>query len=684
MQKVKEFFREDKRLIELESYSIMDSPREDEYDNLTAIAAGICGTPISLISLIDDKRQWFKSHHGLGVPETSKDSGFCAHAIHDHNEIFIVKDARLDDRFEYSDLVTDDNNVIFYAGVTLVSERGLPLGTLCVIDDKPRELSGNQKKLLAALADQVMIILNLRKAKLTIASNERAALKKRDDNEWQLNKAQKIAKIGSWLFQPSNQESFWSEEMFTIWGFDPKNDTPVYTDIIKRIKNEDLELYNSALENALSIGTPTDIIIHIHHPNGHTKTIRTISKSVFNDIGEVISLCGTNQDITEMDLLRTESESVAKELRQFIETANAPIFGIDSKGMVNEWNQTSEKITGFKKEEVLGKDLVATFITSDYQKQVKEVLDNALKGEETANYEFPLFTKDDKRVMVLLNSSTRRNSDGEIVGVLGVGQDITILNDYKENLENKVKERTYDLEKSLKREQELGLIKTNFVSMASHQFRTPLSVIQANSELYQMILMQDKSITKIGSDKITNRIIDQVKVMTSLMDRVLSLGSISSGTIPSSRKKENIVDLCSSLVEQFNLTQTDGRSLDFNVQGSPYFSLIDGKMFVNALSNLISNAFKYSIGRPNPQLIISYRVNDIKVTVKDFGVGVPKEEANSLIQPFFRASNALNVKGTGLGLSIVKECLDICKAELIVNTKLGEGSSLDIKIKKVI
>ncbi|MFB0925270.1 MAG: PAS domain-containing protein, partial [Vicingaceae bacterium] len=129
----------------------------------------------------------------------------------------------------------------------------------------------------------------------------------------------------------------------------------------------------------------------------------------------------TNKELEfqhELAKNRTKSEAVAKELRQFIETANAPIFGIDSKGLVNEWNQSSEKITGFKKVDVLGKDLVQTYITEDYRDAVKQVLDNALIGKETANYEFPLFTKDGKRVMVLLNSSTRRDAAGDIVGVL--------------------------------------------------------------------------------------------------------------------------------------------------------------------------------------------------------------------------------------------------------------------------
>ena len=114
-------------------------------------------------------------------------------------------------------------------------------------------------------------------------------------------------------------------------------------------------------------------------------------------------------------------ESQAAELTQLIDTANAPIFGIDVEGRVNEWNQQSANITGFSKEEVIGRDLVADFITDDYKTSVENVLRNALQGSETANYEFPIFTKTQRQVDVLLNATTRRDTEGNITGVIGVG-----------------------------------------------------------------------------------------------------------------------------------------------------------------------------------------------------------------------------------------------------------------------
>lgn len=153
---------ESERIQNLESYAILDTLPEKEYDEITALASQICGTPISLISMVDDHRQWFKSNHGLGARETPKEIAFCAHAINQPQEILIVPDSRLDERFHDNPLVTDDPNVIFYAGVPLISPKGFPLGTLCVIDNEPRKLEQSQIEALKLLANQLMKLFELR------------------------------------------------------------------------------------------------------------------------------------------------------------------------------------------------------------------------------------------------------------------------------------------------------------------------------------------------------------------------------------------------------------------------------------------------------------------------------------------------------------------------------------------
>lgn len=157
--------KENERQQLLESYSILDTLPETDFDNLTSIASVICGIPISLITLLDNDRQWFKSQHGINISETPRDYAFCAHAINADEEVFIIPDARIDGRFHDNPYVTGDPNVIFYAGVPLTDSSGLPLGTLCVIDNKPNELNSTQLDALKALADQVMKLLELRKNK---------------------------------------------------------------------------------------------------------------------------------------------------------------------------------------------------------------------------------------------------------------------------------------------------------------------------------------------------------------------------------------------------------------------------------------------------------------------------------------------------------------------------------------
>jgi PAS domain S-box-containing protein len=141
--------------------------------------------------------------------------------------------------------------------------------------------------------------------------------------------------------------------------------------------------------------------------------------------GAVVGMIGVGQDITEQKQAAMEKTRVAHEMKTFIDTANAPIFGVDCQGLVTEWNNKAAEITLFSREEVLGKDLVKVYISAEYRESVQLVLSNALQGQVVANFEFPLYTKDNRRVEVILNATPRTDVSGRIVGVLGVGQDIT-------------------------------------------------------------------------------------------------------------------------------------------------------------------------------------------------------------------------------------------------------------------
>lgn len=171
------------RLSALKGLEILDTPEEEMFDEITKLASMICNVPISLVSLIDETRQWFKSHHGLDTRETPRSLAFCSHAILG-DELFVVPNAKLDPRFKNNPLVNEAPNVIFYAGIPLALDDHIKLGTLCVIDNKPRELNENQIQMLRLLGKQTIRLLQMRKAterlEIEKLSAERATATKRD------------------------------------------------------------------------------------------------------------------------------------------------------------------------------------------------------------------------------------------------------------------------------------------------------------------------------------------------------------------------------------------------------------------------------------------------------------------------------------------------------------------------
>ena len=406
-----------------------------------------------------------------------------------------------------------------------------------------------------------------------------------------------------------------------------------------------------------------------------------------NPDGKIVGVLGVGQDISEMDTLRTESESIAKELRQFIETANAPIFGINNNGLVNEWNHTSEKITGFTKNEVLGQNLVETYITEDYRDPVKQVFDNALLGKETANFEFPLFTKDDRRIMVLLNASTRRNPDGKIVGVLGVGQDIsemdtlrTALIQQKKNLESKVKERTQELEISLKREKELGELKTSFVAMASHEFRTPLTVISATSDVIQ------RYYDRLSRDDINLRlekIKNEVKDMTIMLEDILIIGKSESQKLEFTPLLLDIVSLIKDIISEYLLSQTQIRTIIYNISTVVIMVQADKKWIKHIILNLLSNAIKYSDENTSIEISITTSQTSVLFSFRDYGIGISPKDIKQLFEPFHRGENVGNISGTGLGLAVLKKAIDLHKGKIKIESDMGKGSSFNVSLPNV-
>jgi len=199
---------EDRRVAALQAYGILDTPREDEFDAIVKVVSTICGTPISVINLIDRERQWFKAEVGLGVRETPLPASICAHAILQPG-LCIVPDTREDRRFADNPLVTGKPHLRFYAGALLETPDGLPLGTICVLDYRPRQLDDSQQALLRLMAQQIMKLIELRR----INARERRARKR----------AEVRAETTSTQLVDAAREAGLREQFIAVLGHDLRN-----------------------------------------------------------------------------------------------------------------------------------------------------------------------------------------------------------------------------------------------------------------------------------------------------------------------------------------------------------------------------------------------------------------------------------------------------------------------------
>lgn len=381
---------------------------------------------------------------------------------------------------------------------------------------------------------------------------------------------------------------------------------------------------------------------------------------------------GVVRDVTDVKQAQAEALRTSDELTLFVDTANAPIFGIDSGGLVNEWNQASEKITGFTKVEVLGKDLVSEFITDEYKAPVKQVLDNALHGHETANYEFPLYTKASQRVDVLLNATTRRDVDGLITGVIGVGQDITEL-----------RQKQAALNQASKMES-VGQLTGGI----AHDFNNLLSVIDGNLRFLQ----QD-----IGSvsDDITELFDDAMSAATDAAELTARLLAFSRnrGLKPELKNVNKAIDNFSRFLSR---TLGKANELQTELSEEALYINVDTAQLENALLNLAINARDAMTDGGNIILrseryhcserthlkensLAGIMLNPgyyVVVSVEDTGVGIENEDLVRVFEPFFTTKEI--GKGSGLGLSMVYGFVQQSSGQCVVRSKIGEGTKVSM------
>ena len=293
--------REAERLSALLDLQLLDTPPERAFDAVVRCAQHSLGVPIALISLIDDRRQWFKAKYGITVAETPREHAFCVHALA-RDEIMVVPDARLDPRFADNPLVVGPPHIRFYAGMPIFAGTGrrFAIGTLCAVDTKSRELTPDNADCLRALAHLVETLCQTREAAIIAAelAAERERLQHRLERSRKLfRQAERMANIGSWRLTLADRRTEWSEQALAIHDL-PSTVQPSFKSALDLYPAASREQVLRALQQAIETRQPFAVETDLITASGELRRVRCRGELEVQG-GEPISVIGVFQDISE-------------------------------------------------------------------------------------------------------------------------------------------------------------------------------------------------------------------------------------------------------------------------------------------------------------------------------------------------------------------------------------------------
>ena len=393
-----------------------------------------------------------------------------------------------------------------------------------------------------------------------------------------------------------------------------------------------------------------------------------------------------------MNILEKNNSTKMESLQALFEFATEGIIISDKSGVIVRANPSSERLFGYEKDELINQKieiLVPNKLSHSHEKHRDNYHHNPhprsmgrgmdLFGKKKNGEELPIeislshYKSDEEQFVIafIIDISERKIADEKIKRS-------------NAELELKVEERTkilketmYELEASkeelsmaLEKEKELNDMKSRFVSMASHEFRTPLSTILSSASLigkYKITEEEDKR------HKHVDRIKSAVSNMTLILNDFLSAGKLEEGKITINLVSINIAEYINESITDLTNFLKKGQTVNYTHQGNKEF-VSDKQFLKNIMINLVSNSSKFSPENKSIDINTIVTDSELKITVKDNGIGIPVDEQKNLFERFFRAKNALNIQGTGLGLSIVAKYIEVLKGTITFESELNKGT----------
>lgn len=413
-----------------------------------------------------------------------------------------------------------------------------------------------------------------------------------------------------------------------------------------------------------------------------------------------------------------DKKEFVERLKSIIDTAIDGIITIDGKGTVETMNPSAAVLFGYEPEEVIGQN-IKMLMPEPYHREHDGYLARYQKTKKAhiigiGREVYGRTSKDEVFPMRLAVSEVMLNDRVLYTGIIHDLSDVKKAQreiiELNKQLEEKVEQRTYELEKvvnkllatnkdlstevterkvveqkliasekdlteSLEKEKELNELKSRFVSMASHEFRTPLTTIMSSAAL---INRYGETEQQPNREKHVDRIKSAVVNLTGILNDFLSLSKLEEGVVLVNIQEVNLHELCELVLSEVKGLLKDGRKINHTVLNGTGSYNTDERILKNILFNLITNAIKYS--KEDINCVFSYEEKGLVLTIEDRGIGIPEEDQKHLFTRFFRAGNVSNIQGTGLGLNIVRRYVNLLKGAITFESKQEEGTTFIVTL----
>jgi PAS domain S-box-containing protein len=383
----------------------------------------------------------------------------------------------------------------------------------------------------------------------------------------------------------------------------------------------------------------------------------------FDENHELLEVSGTLINIDERKQEETAKKESENKLSRITENISDIITEFDEQVNVLYISKSIQQLTGVEPKDVVGINVLKDVHPDDFDLVQEKVLKPLLAGAKMVVEQFRIHKKDGGYVWIESIMQPLISSSGGRTFIATI-RDISARHDAEQ-----------EMQRALQTERDLNVLKSRFITMTSHEFRTPLSSIQSSIELLEMYAEDLGERFMRPFEKHFQKVTSQVSRINSLLNNIDTLGKIEGMEMPFNPINQNLVEFVKNLISEKVSEDFPNRTVNLKILGEPTIVNVDPLLIDNMLCNILKNAFLYC-EKETPDCTIQFNKNDFVISVEDKGLGIPEDEMSHLFQSFFRARNIvnLNIPGNGLGVVIAKRIADIHNGTIIVESDVNVGT----------